>query len=196
MNLKFLGDALDHWKGSIFRRLQHSCLLEDFAVEPMLSDAGSWSTSDWELYVDLLAVMLPQIVKHEHDLLSNRKEYLQETLKVKGDIFLDPDTGIKTSGGRMEQYILPQELRSLMDVSETRIIIVYQHIRAQRTHTRLQEIDKVLQNAGGKFHGYSYESSTVAMLFLSKGESRLNRIGKYFEQYLGSQATKRIYRWH
>jgi hypothetical protein len=33
MNLTFLGDALDHWKGSIFESLQKGGILPDFAVD-------------------------------------------------------------------------------------------------------------------------------------------------------------------
>jgi len=38
MNLRYLGDALDHWKGSLFESLQQANILHDFAVDAMASD--------------------------------------------------------------------------------------------------------------------------------------------------------------
>lgn len=38
MNLRYLGDALDYWKGSVFFRLQERGILKDFSVDPMLTD--------------------------------------------------------------------------------------------------------------------------------------------------------------
>jgi hypothetical protein len=38
MNLKYLGDTLDHWKGCLFEYLQAQCVLRDFAVDPMATE--------------------------------------------------------------------------------------------------------------------------------------------------------------
>jgi len=46
MNLQFLGDALDHWKGSVFEALQNSLLLKGFRVDAMASDSEKWEQND------------------------------------------------------------------------------------------------------------------------------------------------------
>jgi len=54
LNLNFLGDALDHWKGSLFESLQEAQVLRDFAVDPMASDLGSWNSDDFLILARLL----------------------------------------------------------------------------------------------------------------------------------------------
>lgn len=39
LNLRFLGDALDHWKGSIFERLRDGGIVQNFAVDAAKADA-------------------------------------------------------------------------------------------------------------------------------------------------------------
>jgi hypothetical protein len=38
LNLIYLGDALDHWKGSLFESLQQEKAVQGLAVDPMTSD--------------------------------------------------------------------------------------------------------------------------------------------------------------
>lgn len=64
MNLSYLGDALDHWKGSLFEFLQAHNLLNDFAVDPMASDLQSWRDADYALFADLLRVPRARILGH------------------------------------------------------------------------------------------------------------------------------------
>jgi hypothetical protein len=65
VNLEFLGDALDYWKGSIFLRLQKGGLLKDFSADPMLTDPEDWYAADFELYADLLQIRPNQIFQHK-----------------------------------------------------------------------------------------------------------------------------------
>jgi hypothetical protein len=46
MNLTHLGDALDHWKGSLLKRFLSENLLQDFRVDAMLSDRADWTERD------------------------------------------------------------------------------------------------------------------------------------------------------
>ena len=39
MNLKYLGDTLDHWKGSVFQILQEAKLLRNLEVDAMMTDS-------------------------------------------------------------------------------------------------------------------------------------------------------------
>jgi hypothetical protein len=69
LNRKYLGDALDHWKGSLFEHLQATGILRDFAVNPMASDLSDWQPRDFSLFAKLLRVKPNQIVQHHHTLL-------------------------------------------------------------------------------------------------------------------------------
>ncbi len=58
MNQAYLGDALDHWKGSLIAilRRHQPLLLNRLAVVPMATDAMEWNQNDWETYARLLNV--------------------------------------------------------------------------------------------------------------------------------------------
>src|SRR5437667_398781 len=72
MNLRYLGDALDHWKGSLFERLQRAKLLRAFAVDAMATDAEDWQAADLALFADLLRLQPSQILSHRHILETER----------------------------------------------------------------------------------------------------------------------------
>ena len=55
MNLDFLGDALDHWKGSLFQSLCAAQVLRDFTVDPMATDQESWKEADFDVFETWLA---------------------------------------------------------------------------------------------------------------------------------------------
>lgn len=191
MNLQYLGDALDHWKGSIFERLQRADLLCNFAVDAMMTDYEVWQSSDRELYASLLRVEQSQIIEHKRLFTVNRSEYFRE-IQHQGDLFLDPDTGIAT-GRHTSKHIRPAEIHNLLNEQPDRVLAVYQHIRARRTHERIQEVVSALERSKQPSIYCSYESSTVAMLFLSKNVSRVDSIRRYFEHLLGTHADRRVY---
>jgi len=92
--------------------------------------------------------------------LLDRPRYFEEIPNT-GDLFLDPDTGIAT--GRVKdrkQYILPYEIRTLLDVSGDRLLAVYQHVRGQKVSGR---VDACLSRLGREIDGFgwcSYESGS------------------------------------
>jgi hypothetical protein len=94
MNLKYLGDALDHWKGSLFECLQFAEVLRDLAADPMAADQDQWSDADFSLYARLLHIRQEQVIRHKESLFS-RDSYFAEIVH-QGDLFLDPDTGVAT----------------------------------------------------------------------------------------------------
>ena len=197
MNLRFLGDALDHWKGSVFECLQSSNVLEEFRVDAMASDIDNWRPEDWSLYAKLLRVGRSQIVKHKATLDRNRKEYFDE-IPRSGDLFLDPDTGIKTGSVKeIRQYVKPNELFSLMNHERRRVVVVYQHIRAMKTRERVEAVLQVLRSEKPEpiFYCASYDSGTVALLFLSFQRDRIKAVSGYFREFLGSHADNRIGVW-
>jgi hypothetical protein len=195
MNLRYLGDALDHWKGSLFEQLHNARLLRELAVDAMASDAEDWQAADWKLFAKLLRVKDSQIVQHAQPLAADRLCYFREVTH-RGDLFLDPDTGIAT--GRVSntsQYLFASELHGLLASESHRVVAVYQHIRAQRTRDRLQKVVSALKFPDRPFSCCSYESGTVAMLFLSKSDGRVDGIYQEFKSLMGSHAARRVHRW-
>ena len=188
MNLKYLGDALDHWKGSLFESLQNANVLFDFSVDPMCTDAEHWQAGDFSLYARLLRVRPEQIIKHEHT-LQDRSAYFAE-ISHQGDLFLDPDTGVATSAAS-SQYLRPLELGALLDRAIHRILIIYQHIRAQKCAARIDKVILSLESQAGRFHWCSYESANVALLFISRSP-RLLEVAGHFKSILGRHSEGRI----
>jgi hypothetical protein len=196
MKLQFLGDALDHWKGSVFETLQQQGVLRDFFVDPMASDAPAWKPADSKLFARLLRIEQRQLVSHGHDLCNDRARYFAE-IPPNGDLLLDPDTGIKTGTvKRIEQYLLPTELFEAMGRGENRIVVVYQHVRAKKTRERIEKVIATLNAKDGQFCCTSYESGTVAFLFLSRNGGRIGTVRDFFPQFLGAHASNRIGFWN
>lgn len=195
MNLRYIGDALDHWKGSLFERLQAARLLREFAVDALASDAEDWQEADWKLFAKLLRVKDAQVIQHSRSLVEDRAGYFEE-IAHKGDLFLDPDTGIATGKvSDASQYLFAAELHGLLGRGPDRVVALYQHIRAQKTRDRLQRVVTALKLPDRPFSCCSYESGTVSMLFLSRSDARVDSIYQDFESLLGSHAARRVYRW-
>ena len=195
MNLGFLGDALDYWKGSLFFRLQREGILIDFLVDPMLTDPENWHASDFRLYADLLQIRPGQILQHRRKLRGEREQYFAEVTHT-GDLFLDPDTGVALRyAGHIEKYIRVSEIRQLVGGSLPRILCIYQHIRAKKTRDRVRELISALAKSGTKIYCCSYETPTVAMLFISVRQNRIEPLNEYFKNYLGRHSSMRVALW-
>lgn len=189
MNLKYIGDALDHWKGSLFEGLQLSGVLRSLAVDPMATDGSEWRPADRRLFARLLRIPVSALIRHRA-LLTDRGRYFEE-IQHPGDLFLDPDTGIAT-GRVTPQHVRPDEVVRLLEQRPGRVIAVYQHVRAQRVRDRVAEVCKAVSRHGA-CHWASYESGTVAMLFFSRDRRRVLRIAAYFRRQLGEHAVNRVF---
>ena len=193
MNLRFLGDALDYWKGSLFLRLQKGGILKDFSVDPMLTDAEDWHTADFRLYANLLQIRPDQILHHKGKLQEDREEYFAEVTHT-GDLFVDPNTGIALGYVRhAEKYIRVGEVHQLLGEKLPRILCIYQHVGREKTRDRVSKLSTAL----AEFNIYccSYETPTVAMLFVSQKQNRLEQVNEYFKNYLGRHADMRVKIW-
>ena len=189
MNLAFLGDALDHWKGSLFQSLQDGGVLRDFAVDPMASDLALWKPVDFLLYAKLLRIDRSQITPHVCN-LADREKYFTEIAQT-GDLFLDPDTGVATGKRVSIQHIAPSDIATLLG-SSNRLLLVYQHVRAKRVSDRVNEVCGVLRSQIPDCQWCSYESGSVAMLFLARNSRRIETVRRHFANLLGHHATTRI----
>ena len=195
MNLIHLGDALDHWKGALFERLQRVQLLTSLAVDPMTTDAPLWTKADSHLYATLLHVAPAQILQHQALLTTDRRGYFGEITHAT-DLFLDPDIGIATAGIRngSPHHLKADEFHALLGAHSSRIVAVYQHIRGISTEERINQIRHVLALDGGPCC-CSYESPTVAMLFFCRTPKRLKAIHANFNALLGQRAKGRTSIW-
>jgi len=191
LNLQFLGDALDYWKGALFASLREAKAFRNFAVDPMASDIERWRQEDFKLFARLLQVSPSQVIRHRAS-LHHRAAYFGE-ISHQGDLFLDPDTGVSTGRVREQRrYIRPTEIRQLLDTSPKRLLAIYQHVRAQRVADR---VDAVLNTVGHQISDLcwcSYEATTVAMLFLARTRARTMPVAEHFATLLGRHAGGRI----
>jgi len=189
MNLRFLGDALDYWKGSLFFRLQREGILIDFLVDQMLTDPKDWRESDFQLYADLLQIRRGQILQHKRKLKEEREQYFTEVTHT-GDLFLDPDTGITLRyTSRIERYIKISEICQLLRGNLPRILCIYQHIRGKKTKDRVTALVSAIGKSGAKVYCCSYQTPTVAMLFISARQNRIKPVYEYFKNYLGRHSS-------
>jgi hypothetical protein len=194
VNLRFLGDALDYWKGSVFLRLQNRGVLKDFLVDPMLTDPEDWHADDFRLYADLLQMRPDQILRHNGKLQENRETYFAEVIHT-GDLFVDPDTGIGLGYARhAERYIRVKEVHQLLGEKLPRILCIYQHIGREKTRDRVSKLITALAEFGARIYCCSYETPTVAMLFVSQKQNRIEQVSECFKNYLGRH-SERVRLW-
>ncbi len=191
MNVCFLGDAYDYWKGSLLNHLQRSGLLINLTIDAMATEPPSWQEEDWTLYASLLNVAHDRVLKHRELLSVQRANYFQE-IPVEGDLFLDPDTGLVT--GRVkkaERYVYPRELVRLVEGS--RVVCVYQH--SSRTHIRhrVEAVVNAVQSLCPTLSYVSYEATTVAMLFFSVAPNRILALNGALRGPLGRRADNRVF---
>lgn len=191
MNLEYLGDALDHWKGSLFEYLQSEGVLRDLAVDPMATDRDQWKEADYCLFARLLRIPRHQLIEHRASLIT-RDRYFAEVVHD-GDLFLDPDTGIATPrSSPVVKYVKPRELANLLRSVCGRVISVYQHVRAVKTSLRVDQCVAAIKKETDVFGWCTYESPTVAMLFVCNEEVRTRDIETALKRLLGSHAKRRV----
>lgn len=136
-----------------------------------------------------------QVLQHKRKLREDRGKYFTEVVHA-GDLFVDPDTGIALRPvGHAEKYIKVREIHQLLGEKLPRILCIYQHVRAQKTKDRVSELVLALVEVNTRIHCCSYETPTVAMLFISKKQSRIEQMNKYFKNYLGRHADRRAEIW-
>ena len=194
MNLRFLGDALDYWKGAILSDLRAEDLLTNLRVDRMASD--QWQPADLALFAHLLRIKENGLISHRYRLLQQREKYFAE-ISADGDLFLDPDTGIQTSAVKhIEQYLKPSELLQILEAKKDRLVAVYQHVSRVRTRRRVERILSILESEKkSDFFCVSYESGTVALLFFSYKRERIEGVRNYLCSLLKVHATHRIGCW-
>ena len=192
MNSGHLGDAFNHWKGSLISLLVSKQLLGSLVVEPMITDPEAWPEEDIQTYKRLLRLeaLGPEAIFHAtltfHG--ANREDYFNE-LPKDGDIFLDPDIGFEPKKGGNE-HIKVTEVINLL--KPDRVVMVYQHSAHSNFGQRLDEIRNKLA-AEAKAHCTVCECGQVAMFFISLKKNRIDKIKAVLQKYLRGTAQRRVW---
>lgn len=187
MNIRHLGDAYDHWKGSVISILSsRNKIGPNLVVVPMLTDPQLWKARDLRTYrrllnpLNLCGVNIILCHINDNETFTNsqtrRKKYFSISNKYdKYDIFLDPDIGIAPPSGSKKGHITVGNIRNLLDGN--RVMMVYQH----STHSR----DR-FPNIGSMLRGvsyYSFKCGQVAMFFISRSKKQIEAIKKTLIYY-------------
>jgi hypothetical protein len=194
MNIRFLGDAFDHWKGSLLSSLLANDLLADLGIEPMLTDASAWTTQDIDSYRKLLRLSESIPIYHIDRTFKRPPGNYFDDIPTNGDLFLDPDTGVasqKASG----RHIAVAEVSHLCRQSdgERRVLVVYQHQWQGKTMRRtLDALTPLILDRATGLHACVYECGSVAMLFFSCCVKRPAAIHRHFRETLGPHAAERV----
>lgn len=195
MRLAFLGDALDHWKGAVLSQAGSGCF-RDLSIDAMLTDTLLWQAPHLQLYANLLQVQVEQIIEHQANITNQRGAYFNELVGNNGDLFLDPDTGIRTGWVfHRERYIEPREVASLLAAAPARLLVVYQHVRQAHVRTRIGRVASVLCAVDAAVVGCSCESATAALLFLSHSPDRVQCVYHALGAFFGPFADERVIQW-
>jgi hypothetical protein len=156
----------------------------------MASDLEAWTPEDFRIFARLLRVRREQIIQHSVG-LRERRAYLAE-IPHEGDLFLDPDTGVQTGViKKPEAYVTPKEVGQLLDAAPNRLLMIYQHVRGQ-VSKRVDSVLGTILTQIGEFGWSTYESGTVAMLFIARGYRRPAEVVQHFRESLGRHAEGRI----
>ena len=185
MKLEHLGDAFDHWKGSVIVRSREA--LREIHVLPMFTDPepeSVWSRDRIVLYAALIGVAPERVVLTDRRFPGGlRRDYFNDArLHGDFDLLVDPDTGIAPPSGGDSRHIRSDELESLLGTKD-RVVLVYQH--SGRTEKkggalrRLTEIRRLFP------HGFAVWAGEVSMFCLSRSERRSRRVRRVMERWLG-----------
>jgi hypothetical protein len=196
MNREHLGDALDHWKGSLISILYRHRLIHDLRVVPMMTHPPEWTDEDWSTYARLLKCRLADIRSRDLPFFNRakaRKEYFERVMKEDSDLFLDPDIGIKANGN--EQYIKIQEIRDLLMGAKKngRLLMIYQHSARNNPRLHFVGIAGRLEASIPGAHIAVYDGTQAGMFFISWDGRRIHAIERTLRGHLGGTAEKRVW---
>jgi len=185
MNLTHLGDALDHWKGSLIELIGG----KNLRVVPMFTD--TWNAQQIEAYARLLHVRPEDVLKRDTCFSSkSRKGYCCDLGEY--DLFLDPDTGIAADNKASEKHVSSTEIAGLLSVAPSRLLLIYQH--ASRKKDGIREKINLLRSAEG-LKGcdiFAYDSGAVSMVVMSRDHERAHEALTRLKNLLGEFASARI----
>lgn len=156
VRLEKLGDALDHWKGSLVRLLQGKNALVNLHVLPMITDPiKCWTPPHFCLYAHLLGVDVSAILNQNVKICQKqgRSDYFMAD--PSHDLFLDPDTGIREK--ESQQHVKPSELmKYLVPKGSSRLLLIYQHKDTRKNpNGNKQSVEEILKDLAKRMEGKS-----------------------------------------
>jgi len=189
MKLARLGDALDHWKGSLIELIGDKRL----RVVPMLTDRDRCTQQHFETYARLLHRKPEDVLKKEKGaLFSKRTRHGYFCDLEEHDLFLDPDTGIASDKKAQKEHVSFSEIARLLSESRSRMLLIYQH--ASREKDGLREKLNLLRSTEG-LRGcdiFAYDSGAVSMVVISQNRGRSDKALARLKCWLGPVAATRI----
>ena len=145
----------------------------------MVTNCQPWCEENLQTYERLLHLEQNMICHNGTPFLGRRQDYFAG-IQHRGDLFLDPDTGI--SIGRVSRkHITIQEICNLLNVNHKRVLMIYQHSGRGNFHIRLTEIANNCLRYNGRYdkgvlYYCVYEGRRVAMFFISRCKKRIQAI--------------------
>jgi hypothetical protein len=187
MNLKHLGDALDHWKGSVIELIGDKKL----RVVPMLTDQGQWKQEHFETYARLLHLKPEDVLKRDHLFSSQKRDDYFSDLG-EHDLFLDPDKGIAPDKKAKKEHIKPSEIADLLKESRSRMLLIYQHSSRKKDGFR-EKLNLLRSTVSPKDRPmFAYDSGAVSMVVISQSQKRIKEASDRIHSCLGLVASARI----
>ena len=187
MKLAHLGDALDHWEGSLIDLIGG----KNVRVVPMLTDHDGWTEEQIEAYARLLHLKPEDILKRDIPFSSEtRHGYFCDL--GEHDLFLDPDTGIAPDKKAKKEHVRFSEIAGLLSASPSRMLLIYQH--ASRNNDGLRKKLNLLRSTKG-LRGcniFAYDSGSVSMVVISQDRERAQEALARLKLWLGSIASTRV----
>jgi len=187
MNLDHLGDALDHWKGSLIELIGGKKL----RVVPMFTGDKPWTEQQIEAYARLLH-MRPEDVLKRGCCFSGKTRTSYFCDLGDHDLFLDPDTGVAPDDkNAKKEHIHTSEIADLLSAAPSRMLLIYQH--ASRDKDGLRKKLTSLHSTEG-LQGcdiFAYDSGSVSMLVISRDHERAHGALACLKCWLGPIAATR-----
>jgi len=187
MNLKHLGDAFDHWKGSVIELIGGKTL----RVLPMFTDQKKWKPRQLSTYARLLHRKPGDILKQKVTFSRKSRAGYFGNLGNE-DLFLDPDTGILPDQNATKRHVKPSEIATLLEESGSRMLLIYQHSSHEKDG--FSEKLKLLRRSDGldSCFMFAYDAGTVSMVILSRSKNRVKKASKRIRSWLGPVGPARI----
>ena len=186
MNLVHLGDALDHWKGSLIELIGG----KNVHVVPMFTDGKPWTEPQIEAYARLLR-MRPEDVLKRDGCFSGKTRTSYFCNLGEHDLFLDPDTGIAPDDkNAKEEHIRTSEIAGLLSVAPSRMLLIYQHASRSKNglKKKLNLLSKYLPGCGM----FAYDSGSVSMVVIGRDRDRVQQALVRLKCWLGPTVSKRV----
>jgi hypothetical protein len=196
MNRGYLGDASDHWKGSLHEHLRGEGHLKDLHAVGMFAD-GPWGKDDVTVYASLLRLGGAHAVLDARLRVPGglqRKGYFEKlatSIPEGADLFVDPDTGIKKLPTTSKAHVSVNELGALLQGDRVLMVFDEGHDRRVEKSVHVRQLAQGLVNLGTNV--LAYESGRgVTMFFVSREPTRIKGIEKCLGVWLGQAALRRV----